>query len=75
MRFYTKSHLCYGGIDMPTRRMSGGILKQAGASMLHRHMNARPEALRKALAPAREDVGGAVARTLHLGVAGRPVPP
>jgi hypothetical protein len=36
--------------------MSVCILNQAGATLLHRHMQAIPEALLKALAPAREQI-------------------
>jgi hypothetical protein len=56
MRFYTKQHKFYCGIDLHARSMYVGILNQDGEIMLHRNMKARPEMLLKAIAPYREDI-------------------
>jgi hypothetical protein len=50
-RFYTKQHPYYCGIDRHTRTMYVCILDQAGETLLHRHMQATPEALLKTIAP------------------------
>jgi hypothetical protein len=75
MRFYTKSHQLYCGIDWHARSLSVCRLNQDGAIMLHRHLNARPEAFLHAIAPSREAVVVAVEWPLLLVWAGRPVPP
>ena len=51
MRFYTTQHPYDCGIDRHTRTMYGCILDQAGETLVHRHMQATPEALLKAIAP------------------------
>jgi transposase len=56
MRFYTKPHQFYGGIDLHARTMYLCVLNQEGEVLLHRHMQAGPEPLLQALAPYREDV-------------------
>src|SRR5262250_509915 len=56
MRFYTKQHPFYCGIDLHARTMSVCILSQAGAMVLHRNMPAGPEPFLKAVAPYREDL-------------------
>jgi hypothetical protein len=55
MRFYTKQHQCYCGIDLHARTMYMCILRQDGEVVLHRNMPARPDALLKAIAPYRDD--------------------
>jgi transposase len=60
MRFYTQQHRFYCGIDLPARTMDVCILNAAGEMMLHRHMQASPEAFLKALAPYREELVVAV---------------
>ena len=57
MRFYTKQHPFYCGIDLHARTMDVCILDQAGETLLHRHRPATPEALLKAIAPYREQIG------------------
>jgi transposase len=54
MRFYTKQHPFYCGIDLHARTMYVCILDQAGETLLHRNMPATPEALLKAIAPYRD---------------------
>jgi transposase len=56
MRFYTKQHHAYCGIDLHARSMYVCILNQDGDIMLHRNMKASPEPLLKAIAPYREDL-------------------
>jgi hypothetical protein len=56
MRFYTKQHKAYCGIDLHARSMYLCILNQAGEIMLHRNMKASPEALLKTIAPYRDDL-------------------
>jgi transposase len=60
MRFYTKPHQFYCGIDLHARTMYVCILNQAGEIMLHRNMTASPETFLKAIAPYREDIVVAV---------------
>jgi hypothetical protein len=54
MRFYTKQHQFYCGIDLHARPMDVSILSQDGEVVLHRTMPASADALRKALAPYRD---------------------
>ena len=56
MRFYTKQHPFYCGIDLHARTMYVCILNQAGETLVHRNMTATPEALLKAIAPYREQI-------------------
>jgi transposase len=56
MRFYTKQHKAYCGIDLHARSMYVCILSHDGEILLHRNMPAGPEPFRKAVAPYREDL-------------------
>jgi transposase len=56
MRFYTKQHKFYCGIDLHARTMYLCILNQDGAIMLHHNMKTAPEPFLKAIAPYREDL-------------------
>ncbi len=56
MRFSTKQHPFYCGIDLHARTMDVCILDQAGETLVHRNMTATPEALLKAIAPYRDQV-------------------
>ena len=60
MRFYTKQHQTYCGIDLHARSMYVCILSQDGEILLHRNMNANPEPFLKAIAPYREEMVVAV---------------
>src|SRR2546425_7028023 len=60
MRFYTKQHPFYCGIDLHARTMYVCILSQDGEIVLHRNMPASPDALLKAIAPYRDDIVVAV---------------
>jgi transposase len=57
MRFYTKQHQFYGGIDLHARTMYLCILNQDGEMLVHRHMPAGPEPCLNAVAPYRTDLG------------------
>jgi transposase len=56
MRFYTKPHQFYCGIDLHARTMYLCILNQDGEIVLHRNMKAAPEPFLKAIAPYQEDL-------------------
>jgi len=56
MRFYTKQHTFYCGIDLHARTMYVCILNQDGEILRHRNMQASPEPFLKAIAPSREDI-------------------
>src|SRR6267142_6379328 len=56
MRFYTKQHKFYCGIDLHARTMYLCILNQDGEILMHRNMPAGPDAFLKAIAPYREDL-------------------
>jgi len=54
MRFYTKQHPFYCGIDLHARPLYVCILNQAGEIMFHRQVKASPEALLKVITPYRD---------------------
>jgi hypothetical protein len=56
MRFYTKPHQFYCGIDLHARTMYVCILNQDGEIMLHRNMKTSPETLLRSIAPDRADI-------------------
>jgi transposase len=56
MRFYTKQHQFYCGIDLHARTMYLCLLNQEGEMLVHRNMPAGPEPFLKAIAPYREDL-------------------
>jgi transposase len=56
MRFYTKQHQFYCGLDWHARSMYLCVLHQEGDILLHRHMKAGPEPFLQAIAPSREDL-------------------
>src|ERR671915_840532 len=56
MRFYTKQHLFYWGIDLHARTMYLCILDRDGEIVLHRNMKAAPDTFLTAIAPYREDL-------------------
>jgi hypothetical protein len=60
MRFYTKQHKSYCGIDLHARSMYVCILDKEGETVLHRKCKATPEAFLRAVAPDREDIVVAV---------------
>ena len=56
MRFYTKQHKFYCGIDLHARTMYVCVLNRDGEVLLHRNMRAAPEPFLKAMAPYRDDL-------------------
>jgi transposase len=56
MRFYTKQHQFYCGIDLHARTMYVCLLNRDGEVLLHRNLQAAPEPFLKAVAPYREDL-------------------
>lgn len=60
MRFYTKPHQYYCGIDLHARSMYLCILDQQGEIIFHRNMYTTPEMFLRAIAPYREDIVVAV---------------
>jgi hypothetical protein len=55
-RCSTTQHPYSCGIDLHARTMDVCILDQAGETLVHRHLQATPEALLKAIAPYREQI-------------------
>jgi hypothetical protein len=72
-RFSTKPQQFSWGIDRHARTISGGVLPQAGAVLLHRHLPAAPGPFLKAVAPDREALGVCVACLGTWDLAGRPL--
>ncbi len=60
MRFYTKNHAHYCGIDLHAKTMYLCILDGEGQILLHRNVRSRPEAFLEAVAPYRDDLVVAV---------------
>jgi transposase len=56
MRFYTKLHKFYCGIDLHARTMYVCILNCDGEILVHRDLKAAPEPFLKAIAPYRENL-------------------
>jgi hypothetical protein len=54
MRFYSKQHRYYCGIDLHARTMYVCVLDQGGEMLLHRNMKTSPDALLQAIAPSRD---------------------
>ncbi len=60
MRFYTKNHRYYCGIDLHARSMYLCVLNQDGEVVLHRNIPAQPEPFLAAISPYRDDIAVAV---------------
>jgi transposase len=60
MRFYTKTHEHYCGIDLHAKTMYLCILDREGRILLHQNVKSRPEPFLAAVAPYREDLVVAV---------------
>jgi len=56
MRFYTKQHKYYCGIDLHTRKMYVCILDQLGNVLIHKNIQSTPIAFRKIIEPYKEDL-------------------
>ena len=59
-RFYTNPHKCYGGLDLPARSMSVGLVSHEGETLVHRPLYAAPAPCLTAVAPDREGLVVAV---------------
>ncbi len=60
MRFYTKNHAHYCGIDLHAKTMYLCILDRDGHILLHKNMRSSPETFLVAVEPFREDLVVAV---------------
>lgn len=60
MRFYTKQHKYYCGIDLHTKKMYVCILDAGGEVVLHRNIKTDREAFLNVIKPFREDIVVAV---------------
>lgn len=60
MRFYTKQHKFYCGIDLHAKTMYLCIVDQEGTIVLHRNIKTDPDIFLKTIAPFREDIVVAV---------------
>jgi transposase len=56
MRFYTKRHEYYCGVDLHARNLYICVLDREGEILVHRNMKSRPEAFLAAIAPYRLDL-------------------
>ncbi len=56
MKFYTKTHENYCGIDLHTKKMYVCILDKEGKTLIHKNINAKPEPFLKLIRPFRKDV-------------------
>ena len=56
MRFYTKQHQYYCGIDLHTKKMYVCILNSSGETVAHRNLNTDPQAFLEFIASYREDI-------------------
>ncbi len=73
MKFYTRQHQHYCGIDLHARQMYLCILDAGGKVCLSRNLECSPEALLAAVKPFREDLVVAV-ECILLVLGGRCVP-
>jgi len=60
MRFYTKTHAHYCGIDLHAKTLYACILDRDGQILLHQNLKSRPEPFLAAVAPYRDDLVVAV---------------
>lgn len=56
MRFYTKQHTHYCGIDLHTTKMFLCILNQEGNVLFHKNMKANPDSFLRAIQPFKTDL-------------------
>ena len=56
MKFYTKTHRYYCGIDLHTKNLYVCILDSEGEICVHKNIKADPQALLKLIAPYRDDL-------------------
>ena len=60
MKFYTKQHKFYCGVDLHAKTMYLCILDSEGKIVLHRNIKSKPEVFLKTIEPYREDIAVAV---------------
>jgi predicted NBD/HSP70 family sugar kinase len=60
MRFYTKQHLYYCGVDLHARSMFICIIDNQGNTIAHKNIQTDPDCFLKIIAPYREDIVVAV---------------
>src|SRR3990172_4503540 len=56
MRFYTKQHRHYCGIDLHARTKYVFVLDQTAPDLVHKNLRASPEELLAAVAPCRDEL-------------------
>ncbi len=56
MRFYTRQHRHYCGVDLHVKTMDVCVLDAAGQVRVHRNCPSTPEAWLQAVAPYRDDL-------------------
>ena len=56
MRFYTKQHDYYCGIDLHTNKMYLCILDREGKTVLHRNMKTKPGTFLRTIKPYRDNI-------------------
>ena len=56
MKFYTKTHKHYCGIDLHARCLYVCILDQSGNILIHKNIKANPSALLRLVSPYRDDL-------------------
>jgi len=56
MRFYTKQHQFYCGVDLHTRSMYICVLDQSDQILLHRNLPAEPQRFLDTISPYRQDI-------------------
>jgi hypothetical protein len=56
MKFYTKTHQYYCGIDLHARNLYVCILDNEGTICIHKNINAGPEPLLKLIRPYQHDL-------------------
>jgi predicted NBD/HSP70 family sugar kinase len=60
MRFYTKQHLYYCGVDLHARSMFICIIDNQGNTVVHKNIPTDPDCVLKIIDPYREDIVVAV---------------
>jgi hypothetical protein len=56
MKFYTKQHLHYCGIDLHARMLYVCILNSQGETVIHKNIKANPEALMRLITPYQDNL-------------------
>ena len=56
MKFYTKQHQYYCGIDLHTKSMYICIINQEGTILVHQNLKVEPKSLQKSISPYLPDI-------------------